>query len=82
MSNAWKEAKAFYREKKQEEKARKMLINHNTDWGYLEQLIIKMNENPNLRIDVHTRDGTVLNLRCYEKKETHDLINGDYYEVR
>lgn len=73
-----KEAYEYYKERKREEKAKKMLINKNTNWAYLEQLIIKMNENPNLRIDVHTIDGTVIRMRCYEKKETHDLINGNY----
>ena len=78
----FKEAVNFYKERKAEEKAKKTLINKKTDWAYLEQLIIKMNDNPNLRIDVHTVDGTVINMRCYEKKETHDLINGNIYEVK
>lgn len=76
-----KEALAFYRQRKQEEKDRKRLINRKTDFGLLEQLIQKCNENPDLRIDIHLTDGTVLNMRCYHKTETHDLINGNYIEV-
>lgn len=72
-----KETIRFYREKKTEEKLRKRLINHKTDFALLEQLVQKCNDNPDLRIDVNLRDGTQLHLRCYQKKEAFDLINGN-----
>lgn len=77
-----KESIAFFVECKKEEKLRKTLLNHKMDLGLLEQFIQKCNENPDLRIDIHLTDGTVLNMKCYQKKATQDLINGNIYEVR
>ena len=76
-----KESIAFYKEKKAEEKLRKKLIKRNTDFAILEQFVQKCNDNPDLRIDIHLSDGTVINMKTYHKKETHDLINGNIYEV-
>ena len=78
----FREAVAFYKEKKAEEKLRKRLVRRNTDFAILEQFVQKCNENPDLRIDIHLSDGTVINMRCYQKKDTHDLINGNIYEVK
>ena len=75
---ALKEARQFYKEKKREEKLKKKLLSHKTDFHLLEQLIQKCNENPDLRIEVRLADGTVLLLKTYHKTETHDLINGNY----
>jgi type IV secretory pathway component VirB8 len=80
--SAWKEAREFYKQKKAEEKLKKKLLSTKSDWHLLEQLIQKVNENPDLRIDIHLSDGTLINMKCYQKKETHDLINGNIYEVR
>jgi Uma2 family endonuclease len=77
-----KESIAFYKERKREEKQRKTLIRHKMDFALLEQFVQKCNENPDLRIDIHLSDGTVVNMRCYQKRETHDLINGNIYEVK
>ena len=77
----FREAVAFYKEKKAEEKLRKRLIKRNTDFAILEQFVHKCNENPDLRIDIHLSDGTVINMKTYHKRETHDLINGNVYEV-
>ena len=81
MSNAWKEAREFYRQKKAEEKLKKKLLSKKSDFHLLEQLIQKVNENPDLRIEVRLTDGTVLFLKTYHKTETHDLINGNYEVV-
>lgn len=76
-----KETLAFYKERKAEEKLRKRLVRRNTDFAILEQFVQKCNENPDLRIDIHLSDGTVINMKTYHKRETHDLINGNIYEV-
>ena len=68
-----KEAIKFYKEKKLEEKQKKTLLKHKMDFSLLEQFIQKCNENPDLRIDIHLLDGTLINMKCYQKKETHDL---------
>lgn len=77
-----KEAIKFYKEKKLEEKQKKALLKKDMDFFLLEQFIQKCNENPDLRIDIHLADGTLINMKCYQKKETHDLINGNIYEVK
>lgn len=77
----FKETLAFYKERKAEEKLRKRLVRRNTDFAILEQFVQKCNENPDLRIDIHLSDGTVINMKTYHKRETHDLINGNIYEV-
>ena len=77
-----KEAFQFYKERKLEEKQKKTLLKHKMDFSLLEQFIQKCNENPDLRIDIHLVDGTLINMKCYQKKETYDLINGNIYEVR
>ena len=81
MSNAFKEARAFYKQKKKEEKLKKKLLGKKSDWHLLEQLIQKCNDNPDLRIEVRLNDGTVLLLKTYHKVETHDLINGNYEAI-
>ena len=77
----FKETLAFYKERKAEEKLRKRLVRRNTDFAILEQFVQKCNENPDLRIDIHLSDGTVINMKTYHKTETHDLINGNYEVV-
>ena len=72
----------FYKEKKRYERQKNMLVKKALTLGILEQFVQKCNENPDLRIDIHFSDGTVINMRCYQKKEVHDLINGNIYEVK
>ena len=52
-----------------EKQQKKLLININTDWGLLEQLIQQVNENPELEVSVNLRDGTTLKLRTIKKQE-------------
>lgn len=77
-----KESIAFYKQRKAEEKQRKTLVRRKMDFTLLEQFVQKCNENPDLRIDIHLADGTVINMKTYHKVETHDLINGNIYEVK
>lgn len=77
-----KEAVQFYKERKLEENQKKRLIRRNMDFNLLEQLIQKVNENPELRVEVRIADGTTLLLKTYHKPETHELINGNIYEVK
>ena len=77
-----KEAFTFYKERKAEEKQKKRLLKKNMDMALLEQCIQKCNENPDLRIDIHLKDGTLINMKCYQKREPQDLINGNIYEVK
>lgn len=76
----FEEAVEFYKQRKEEERQKKMLINSKCDFSLLEQLVQKCNENPNLRIDIHLNDGTVLYMKTYYQEQIHDLINGSYVE--
>lgn len=71
------ETRQFYKQRKEEERQKKLLIRNNMDFGLLEQLIQKVNENPDLRIEVRLADGAKLLLKSYHKVEVHDLINGN-----
>lgn len=76
-----KETIQFYKQRKLEEKQRKTLIRHNMDFDLLEQLIQKVNENPELRVEIKLSDGSRILMKTYKKAETHDLINGNILEV-
>lgn len=76
-----KESIQFYKQRKLEEKQRKTLIRHNMDFDLLEQLIQKVNENPELRVEIKLSDGSRILMKTYKKAETHDLINGNILEV-
>ncbi|MCQ2587939.1 MAG: hypothetical protein MJ174_07475 [Treponema sp.] len=77
-----RQAREYYKELKAEDKNKKKLLSSKSDFNMLEQLIQKVNDNPNLRIEVFLNDGTRLILKNYVKKETSQLINGDYEEIR
>ena len=77
-----KETVEFYKEKKKIERQKKMLVKDSLTNGIFEEFMKRINDNPNLRVDVHFPDGTLLNMKVYEKRETHDLINGNIYEVQ
>lgn len=47
------------------------LISHKTDWSMLEQLIQRVNANPDLEISITTRDGTTIRLKT-TKRESID----------
>ena len=74
------ESVAYYKQRKREEKQKKMLIRRDMDFSLLEELIQKVNENPDLRIEIHLSDGSRVLLKTYKKIEAHDLINGEIYE--
>lgn len=72
-----KETIQFYKQRKLEEKQRKTLIRHNMDFDLLEQLIQKVNENPELRVEIKLSDGSRILMKTYRKLENHDPFNGN-----
>lgn len=79
-----KEAEREIREKQREYNEKLKLLNAKTDFLFLERLIQKCNDNPDLRIDIHLTDGTIINMKTYheEKQENiSDWISGTI-EVR
>jgi len=77
-----KETIEFYKQKKRFERQKKMLVKKALTLGIFEEFIQRINDNPDLRMDVHFSDGTTIHVKTYHKVETHDLINGNIYEVQ
>lgn len=77
-----KEAIQFYKDKKNEERQKRKLLSSKSDYHLLEQMIQKVNENPELRVEIFLNDGTRILLKTYEEKLQKDYLDSDYVEVR
>lgn len=64
-----KQLKEYKQQLLMEKKKREQLLNSKTDWAALEQFIQRCNENPDLRVDIELRDGTVIHLKTVAKKK-------------
>lgn len=76
----FKEAFKYYRNLKQEEKLRKRLVKANLDYGMLQVMIDRAEDNPNLRIDITLKDGTKMSILSKARKTERllsDYINGE-----
>lgn len=70
-----KEIKDFKKKLIQDELQKQLLINKKTDFGLLEELIQKVNDNPNLKIKITISDGSVIEINTYKpQKKSRDLI--------
>lgn len=77
--SVFKEAVAFYKERKRQEKEKKILLNKVTNLGMLEDLIKRCNDNPNLKVRIFFADGTRYEISTYEPhgpKPVYEQING------
>lgn len=75
-----KEAIAYYKNLKIEEKQRKRLLNTKLDYGALQLMIDNAENNPNLLIKITTKDGAHLEIVSQKRdKKTRfsDYINGE-----
>lgn len=77
-----KEAIQFYKDKKNEERQKRKLLSSKSDYHLLELMIQKVNENPELRVEIFLNDGTRILLKTYEEKLQKDYLDSDYVEVR
>lgn len=68
MNEIRKQLKEFKQKLIREKREREQLLSNKTNWAALELFIQKCNENPELRIDVELRDGTVIHLTTTTKK--------------
>ena len=48
---------------------KEQLLNSKSDWSLLEKFIQEINFQPNLHVDIHLNDGTVINMRCFDGNE-------------
>jgi hypothetical protein len=63
-----KQLKEYKQQLLREKQEREQLFNNKTNWAALEQFIQRANENPNLRVDIQLRDGTVIHLQTVTKQ--------------
>lgn len=74
-----KEIKQKLKEEKKrllsEKQMKEQLLNSKSDWSLLEKFIQEINLQPNLHVDIHLSDGTVINMRCFDENE--NKINDD-----
>ena len=60
-----------------EERKRQELLNTNIDYNFLQTLINKCNENPDLAITIYFKSGDRMTLQT-KHKETNYLLNASY----
>lgn len=58
----------------EEQKKKDFLINHETNWEYLEELIKQVNDNPLLKVSVTLQNGTKLDIETYRQPKKRDSI--------
>lgn len=78
MFDYFKEALKITKQKKMQDKKRHELLNKDMDYAFLEHLIQKINENPQLHVRVTLKDGTILDCNTTPKKR--NSIIGESYE--
>src|SRR5574344_1503655 len=68
-----KEIKQKLKEEKKrllsEKQTKEQFLSSKSDWSLLEKFIQEINLQPNLRIDVHLNDGTVINMICSDENK-------------
>lgn len=69
MNEIKKQLKEFKQKLIQEKKEREQLLNSKINFGALEHFIQRCNENPDLRVDIELRDGTIIHLQTFAKKQ-------------
>ena len=68
FSEAFKEAKQKYKATIQELHYKKQILRADMDVSALQHFIQKVNENPNLIIELYLKDGSKLVLRSYKER--------------
>lgn len=70
LKQAWNEAK----KQRAIDKQKQRLLSKNMDYAFLEQIIQKMNENPELQVKITLNDGTVLDCNTKPKRKAIPII--------
>lgn len=69
---AKQEALEKYNETLKMEEAKKKLLSSKTDFNLLEKLIQSVNDNPDLKINIHLLDGTQIDIRTTSPENKSD----------
>ena len=76
----FKEAFEYYKKLKEDEKQRKRLVNTKLDYGHLQWMLDKAENNPDLMIRVTLTDGKKVEMLSKKRKQStsiSDYINGE-----
>lgn len=74
MNEIRKQLQEYKQKLLKEKREREQLLNNKTNWAALEQFIQRCNENPDLRVDIELRDGTVIHLQTVTKRQYDPYI--------
>ena len=81
----YKEIKQKLREEKKrllsEKQMKEQLLNSRSDWSLLEKFIQEISLQPNLHVDIHLNDGTIINMRCFDENENKIVDDGSILPV-
>jgi hypothetical protein len=75
-----KESIQYYKKLKEEEKQRKRLVKSELDYGALQYMIDRAEDNPDLRINITLNNGTKMEITSHKKHKGQtfsDFINGE-----
>lgn len=75
-----KESIKYYKKLKEEEKLRKRLVKSELDYGALQYMIDRAEDNPELRIEITLNNGTKMEITSRKKHKGQtfsDFINGE-----
>lgn len=80
-SREWKQiAKQYIDRMKADEAKKEALLSKNMDFAFLEELIQQTNQNPNLKVTVTLKDGTVLRINTEPKMNPYIGMTEQYQE--
>jgi hypothetical protein len=63
----------YEKDKITEELQKEQFLSSKTDITFLERIIQQCNSNPDLKIEMVLKDGTVLKLKCYNESKKRDF---------
>lgn len=65
-----------------EDKKKKELVGKNMDYQFIQVLLDKINDNPNITVSIHLKDGTVINMGTKQRNQSFvDSYDGEPSEI-
>lgn len=72
----------YEKEQMAEELQKEKFLSSRTDVTFLEKIIMQVNQNPDLKVEIILKDGTVLHIKCYNESKKKDFEYLDGVEYR
>lgn len=65
-----------------EDKKKKELVGKNMDYQFIQVLLDKINDNPNITVSIHLKDGTVINMGTKQRNQSFiDSYDGEPSDI-